>query len=213
MTTEERLTKLENNLIAANRRNRWALATAFLLLLGLLVALNMRTPDEVKARRFVVVDAQGQVRAGLLLTADGSPWLALRDTQGELRAELGVDDSGTASLAMRDAQGRARAELGVDDKGLVGLLLSNAQGKPRAALSVDEDNKVILSMNDAQGVFRAGLFVDPTGAAVLGMRDSQGPLSFNCLSNREAQAGCYYVMPKGSPVPGCPSVQTARLCW
>ncbi len=70
MTTEERLTKLEEDLSTAKRRNRWTLASAALVLVAVVTAGNIRPPaDEVKARRFTVVDAQGNTRAAPALQA------------------------------------------------------------------------------------------------------------------------------------------------
>lgn len=83
MTTEERIEKLEHDLANTKRRNRWILtAAAVLVLVGLVTAGNVRTPDEIKARRFIVVNAQGNPRAMLSMGADGSPALFMLDAQG-----------------------------------------------------------------------------------------------------------------------------------
>ncbi len=88
MTTEDRLTKLKAELASAKRRNRWTLAAAFVLV-GPITAGNVRPPvDEVRPRRFIVVDAQANPRAELAVTA-GRPRLIMRDEQGKVRARTG----------------------------------------------------------------------------------------------------------------------------
>lgn len=107
MTTEERLTKLEEDLSTAKRRNRWTLASAALVLVAVVTAGNIRPPaDEVKARRFTVVDEQGNTRAELRMNVLGIPVLQMLDAQGKTRAELAVFPDGSTVQQMRDAQGR-----------------------------------------------------------------------------------------------------------
>ena len=58
---------------------------------------------EVRARKFVLEDENGEIRAGLVALKDG-PMLALYDEKGENRAGLGVDKDGPM-LALDDENG------------------------------------------------------------------------------------------------------------
>ena len=106
MTTEERLTKLEEDLSTAKRRNRWTMAAALVLVSLLITAIIQKPADEVKARRFIVVDAQGNTRALLYTNEFGMAELNMQDAQRKPRAVLVVLPDGNPMMAFYDAQGR-----------------------------------------------------------------------------------------------------------
>jgi hypothetical protein len=163
---EERLEKLERQ----NRRMKLAglgamvIAGAFVLMGQ---ASGPRTPPEVRAKSFVLVDANGETRARLYMSASGKgpeldlldakgnerltldgPGLTLYDVNGKLRAVLAAGSNGTA-LQLDDANGKVRAHLGVlsDEPGLD---LNGADGKSSAWLLALSDGP-ILDLNDASG--------------------------------------------------------------
>ena len=90
MTIEERLVKME---IKVKRNNRILLAAV--LLAAVLLALGATTPgagsreDTVEAKRFILLDDNGKIRATLDMFEDG-PMLGLFDENGRLRIGLGV---------------------------------------------------------------------------------------------------------------------------
>jgi hypothetical protein len=86
---------------------------------------------EVRARKFVVVDKNGNLRAILALAKTG-PMLGLGDENGKLRTALGLSKDG-AKLSLRDENGKTRARLSVDQGGQPGLRL------------LDEKDKIIWS--------------------------------------------------------------------
>ena len=55
MTTEERIGKLEHDLVAAKSRNRWTLSALLLVAVGCGYNTLTAANSEIKARRFVVV--------------------------------------------------------------------------------------------------------------------------------------------------------------
>jgi len=145
MTTEERLTTLEQKLAATRRRFRWLLVG---LALGLgALALVWALAEEVRAKRFVLVDEEGRERAALEMIED-VPMLSLRNAAGNIRAALSVDADETG-LGLCDAAGNIRATLSVDADGPM-LSLADETATPRAALGVDTDGPRIV-FSDAAG--------------------------------------------------------------
>lgn len=61
--------------------------------------------DVVRARRFVLVDAAGEVRASLAVRPDGAPGLILLDAAGKPRVVLAVRSDGAPHLTLFDAAG------------------------------------------------------------------------------------------------------------
>jgi len=166
VTTDERLEKLEWKLAHAKRRNRWVLGAVALALGVWLVAgtFGPRTAgaqdggapvNEVRAKRLLLVDDAGKIRAMLTMTPAG-PALVLYDAAGNPRVALDVNADGSG-LALSDAAGKIRAVLRVDADGS-GLALRDAAGKPRAGLTLTATGPALV-LSDNGGKLRAGLGV------------------------------------------------------
>lgn len=158
MTIEERLENMERELGRVKRRNHWLLG-AILLLVGGLVAVGALkaivapaqaqgagTAEEIRAKKIVLEDDNGKVRAWLDVVA-GIPMMMVLDENGEVRVALaaGKDDP---RLVLCDEKGRGRTRLGTGKDG-PNLALYDENGKVRAALSADKDgpNLVLYDEN------------------------------------------------------------------
>jgi len=145
MTTEERLTTLEQELAATRRRFRWLLVG---LALGLGVWVFVRAGGRtVRANMFILEDENGQTRAMLSVTA-GRPGLDLYDEKDRLRAILSVVKDGPM-LSLINENGEARASLGVLAPGS-GLGLFDEAGEIRAGMYVAKEGPS-LALRDAAG--------------------------------------------------------------
>jgi hypothetical protein len=160
MDTEERLEKLERELLAEKRRNRWLLAAVGLGLVGVALAWTLATitstaqaqganigPKVIRATQLILEDETGKPRAWLGVSKDG-PMLTLVDENGKPRAMLSVRKDGPA-LLLDDETGKLRAALGVLKSG-PGLEMLDENGKQRAVLSVSKDGPK-LHLSDANG--------------------------------------------------------------
>jgi hypothetical protein len=152
--------------------------------------------DEVRARRFTLVDRQGSCRGSLGLSADGSPALFLYDQRAQPRVELVLEAGGAANLKLQDGEGEVtawlsvgangspslylrgaahqqrlthgHAELCVDARGCPMLSLHDRNGKPRVLLSLGEqDGTPSLSFSEASGELRVLLSGDPDRGSLL----------------------------------------------
>ncbi|MFA5107880.1 MAG: hypothetical protein WC497_06215 [Patescibacteria group bacterium] len=139
MTTEERLEKLERELTATQRRNRWTLGCGAVLILGCLTIAA--TPGDnriIRANSFILEDENGKTRASLSMGKDrGGPGLAMYDENGKTRAVLDVSKNGPA-LNMQDENGNLRASMGVGKDGPL-MVIWDGNGKGRAAMVVIKD--------------------------------------------------------------------------
>lgn len=147
--------------IARLERERWAWRIGIVAvvagLLGLGAAATPGVVEEVRARKVVVVDAQGKERLSLGTLPDGRAVLVLRDARGKERLELSVLADGSPGLVFWDAQGAERLALGVPGDFMSWLSLSDAQGKVRIRLNVAADGGPVLVLADARGVARTVL--------------------------------------------------------
>jgi len=138
MDTEERLEKLERELLAEKRRNRWLLVAVGLGVVGVLAwTLATITPT---------AQAQGANTGPKEIRANA---FIVEDETGKSRAWLGVDENGP-KLSLLDATGKPPAELGATKPG-PGLLLQDENGNPRAMLSVGPRDGPTLLLLDANG--------------------------------------------------------------
>jgi hypothetical protein len=145
-STEVRLENLERELAEtkvelcrARRRNLWILGGG-VLMAGLLALVwpsiesvrpvqaqgYAKVSQEIKAKKFTLVDEQGMDRATLSIEKDGSgPDLVLIDKNYHIRAILGV-----GKLILHDEKGFSRAYLSVGKGGpSLGLLDEKGKGK------------------------------------------------------------------------------------
>ena len=178
MTIEDRLENMERELGRVKRRNRWLLGTMLLLVGGLVAAGAFKTTvnsaqaqgagavKEVRAKRIVLEDENGQERAILGLIED-NPALKLFDKNGKTRAALSLFED-EPRLALRDENGKERVGLSVDKDGPF-LSLSDENGKSRAWLAVTKYGQG-LSLYDEKREIRAWLGVIKDGQS-LGLKD------------------------------------------
>ena len=140
MTTEERLTKLERK----NRRLTLGIVLAGLAT-SLAAAVGMAAPgivpDEVKARKFILVDDDGKGRASLYMSEDG------------------------AGLSLLDANGMTRVLLVASENG-PGLFMFSESGKPSVNLTTRKNAPVSLGLLGENSTSSATLEASERGAAV-----------------------------------------------
>jgi len=138
MTIDERIEKMERQLVRVRWVNRGLIACIVLsLLVGLPFLMAGSGVKEIRANRFILEDENGKTRAELSLKKDG-PVLLLLDENDKSRAELSLKKDGP-NLSLSDENGKPRAGLTVDKDGRPGLLLLDDNGKCLAILSVAMD--------------------------------------------------------------------------
>lgn len=86
----------------------------------------------------------------------------LRDAQGQVRGGLAIDSRGIARLALADEEGKTHVTLSVNEDGRSGLYITDATGLIRAGLASLPDGTPDLGLADAQGVVRIGMGFDKT---------------------------------------------------
>ncbi|MFQ5911803.1 MAG: hypothetical protein ACE5JS_01315 [Nitrospinota bacterium] len=88
---------------------------ALVVSLGATGGGGAKVAEEIRAKKFAVVDEDGRERGVFAVTEMGSG-LQLKDVEGRVRAVLMLDAKGPG-LELRDAKGRARTRLGLTRDG------------------------------------------------------------------------------------------------
>ena len=165
-----RLDRLEHE----NRQLRWA---AVVLLGGAIAAVGVagklgRGTHEVQARRFVLKDESGRVRAVMGPSADGGgPEIALLNEQGEKLATLGATVEETPKFALYD-RGHERVTMTSSRNGSAELAFRNPTLGVSTGLSLLPDGALNLEFFGKARSLRLGVEAD--GSAKLAFADPLG---------------------------------------
>lgn len=108
-----------------------------------------------------VRDSEGRVRAGIFLSEEGDPVLALLDKNEEPRAVLSVAED--PSLLLLDAQGNTRLELAIVE-GNPRLAIGESSDDRRIMVTTRGDDSAYVFMWDKSQELRLGIGVDQHGA-------------------------------------------------
>lgn len=169
--TESTLHTLTRRLDRLEREVRFwkvlgSISLTALTFITLAAANPVSVPDEVRAKRFLVVDAKGEIRGGLALMGDGAITLTLAASNGLSGATLTADPGGGATLVFTDNNGKRRTVLhGGPEGGALYLIDKNETA--RAMLVLRPDETVSLSLYDKSKKARAGLSVTGEGIPVV----------------------------------------------
>lgn len=127
--------------------------------------------DEVRAKRFLLVDDSGKLRAVLGAATAGAVSLGLLDNDDKIRSVLIVDADGTPRLEMLAADETRRLVLSVFPN-RSGLALFGEAARGGAILDIAADGAVTLGLTDRKERTRAGLLLLPDGTALLKLTDT-----------------------------------------
>ena len=195
------VTERSDRLERQNRRLRFGLIAIALgfgaMFLTAAMPSNMQT---VTAQKFVLVDANGKVRADLRLSTFGQPYFSLYDASGRLRADLGLDSGGYPDFSLYDASDKLRAGLGLGTDGEPGFYLSNASGKGEVSLFLDLDGEPNFFLQDASGTVRTLLALDKDGQPRFELYDasSKSRLTLGSVALTSPSRGGTTITPKAS---------------
>lgn len=127
--------------------------------------------SEVRAKRFLLVDDAGKLRAVLGAATGGAVSLGLLDNDDKIWSVLIVDADGTPRLEMLAADETRRLVLSVfPNRSDLALFGKAARGG--AILDVATDGAVTLGLTDRKERTRAGLLLLPDGTALLKLTDT-----------------------------------------
>jgi hypothetical protein len=149
------------------------------LLMGTSTGKSAKTADEVRAKRFILIDEDGRQRAMLGIEtimdnpqAPGSTVLRFYDEKGQSRLSHSLAPGGSASMGIMSVDGRSKALLiGGTDIQRIGFFDKN--GSALAQLAVGADGSSNLLLRDSTGV-RAALDVEADGSPALRLYDTNG---------------------------------------
>lgn len=106
----------------------------------------------IRAREFVLEDANGRERAALKIDGVDNALLFFRGPDGSVRCFIGVTPDGTPRIALQYAGGKGMIELEASDRlKTAALVLSGPNGKSKAVLAVAPNGVPAIVLYDEHG--------------------------------------------------------------
>ncbi|HEV7499491.1 MAG TPA: hypothetical protein VGQ33_05775 [Vicinamibacteria bacterium] len=138
--------------------------------------------DTVRARRFELVDARGEVRAVLGTQADnGAPGFLISDREGRPRMALHVSPDDTPAFDLLDATGAPRVHVALGDDGApVVTLFGSTENPAQALLTVTGEGAAHLRLTQADGRTRLFCSLQADGTPYLSLMDAEGRPKLSC---------------------------------
>ncbi len=133
-------------------------------LLSALAASRVFLPaevDEIRARRFIVVDDRGTTRVQLGLLGEEGAGLELADSRGVGRAAIAVRPDGAAAIEMLGEERHPRVTLEVLPDGSPRLELRGPDGMSAVTVGVRRDGAAHVLLADHHGQHRSALTITP----------------------------------------------------
>lgn len=163
------LARLEN-LERDNRRWRRCAGLLALLVLGTIsMALVAPTADEIKAKRFILVDDAGQSLGRWEADSQGHPQLHM--IKGKDQVFLTTNNPG---VLVRGGDGKRGAFMGIEPNGSVKLQLQSERFIDGMHLIVRPDGSNGLYSHDTKGYARANIQTMADGTSSFGIQDERG---------------------------------------
>jgi hypothetical protein len=140
--------------------------TALVVLASIaLGAARAKIPDEIRAKRFTLVDQGGTPIASLAVNPKGDPMLRLSSRAGVADMTLKITNTGTPTLTFFDETVSIFPS---------GLTLAATDGRPRATLESSSDGSTSLRLYTTDSRPIARLVVTPEGTALIELQDRLG---------------------------------------
>jgi hypothetical protein len=138
--------------------------------------------DSVRARRFELVDAKGEVRAVLGTQADsGAPGFLVSDSAGRPRVALHVSAEDAPAFDLLDATGAPRVHVALALDGAPVLTLFGPTERPaQALLTVTTEGAAHLRLAQPDGHTRLFCSLQPDGTPYLSLMDGDGRPKLSC---------------------------------
>jgi len=173
MTPEERIEKMERQLVQVRWFNRCLIACIVLSLGFVYISKRKNVVQsgvkEIRASRFIIEDENRKPRVVLAITSDG-PGLRLCDENGKERAVLAVTPNGP-ELRQYDKNANERIHLGMTKD--IAILSLNDENQQLSSILSASKNGPRLLLSDENGNIRALLWVDKSGP-ILSLKDENG---------------------------------------
>ncbi len=110
------------------------------------------THEVVRAKSFELVDEEGELRALMGSSPNGSVGLEIYGDDETPRLTVGINRGGTARIDLRDTAGTPRARLAVEASGTPAIFsIRDAEGRIRAQVAMHDGEAVGVNLMDGTG--------------------------------------------------------------
>jgi hypothetical protein len=106
----------------------------------------------VRAREFILEDAEGRERAALRMDGANNTLIHFRGPEGQTRCFMGVTDNGTPRIALLYANGKGMIELEASDSlNTAAVIIAGPNGKAKVVLALTNCEVPTIVLYDEHG--------------------------------------------------------------
>ena len=109
--------------------------------------------NELRVRRLVIEDKDGEGKIILMTTPDGSLAIGLRDTEGQVRLQLILLDGTEPKVLLTDNERKGRVQLTVDVRRNAGVTVFHDNDRPWFTANTDGHHHYFLCVFDRENEF------------------------------------------------------------
>ncbi|MCP4644512.1 MAG: hypothetical protein GY851_28975 [bacterium] len=134
-----------------------------------------RRRKRIRAKEFVLEDAQGHERASLSVDDEDNAVLSFKDKLGQTRLFLGLTEDGTPRVSLQYAKGRGSIQLEANDAlESAAIIITGPTGVAQVVLAIAQNGQPAIALLDEDGNLS---FPNPSQATPDGGDD--GPRGFD----------------------------------
>ena len=109
--------------------------------------------NEVRLRRLVVEDGNGNPKIVMTTTGDRAPVIALLNAEGEIRLQLVMLDGIEPKILLSDREGRGRLQMTIDEHDNAGITMFHDNDRPWFFCSTDGHRNYVMCLFDREKEF------------------------------------------------------------
>src|SRR5215207_929087 len=110
------------------------------------MSADSNVADEIRARRLIIEDAEGNSKIILGTTPEGHPGIGLRDQNGVIRMQLIVLDGNSPKVLLTDSAGNGRVQVMVDEHDSAGISIFHDNDRPWLLFTTDGHRNYIMCL-------------------------------------------------------------------
>lgn len=155
--------------------------------------------NEIRARRFVVVDGKGEPRVEIGRLGERETGIVVWDNKRANAVAVAVSDVGMPHVTFQNGNGQSPLELAMIKGKLPVFVMRDAEGKRRLSMVGAEDGQIGVRLYDGRENNRCEISLGPNGQPRVVLRDNQGTARTRLLLDDAGRAALDFVSTQDHP--------------
>lgn len=143
---------------------------------------------EIRAKKFTLVDANGEERGELAIMRNGQPGFGIWNKKTATSASIYMDDSGMPHIELEGEDDKVGLELMVLEKQMPMLVLRDSLGRRRIVVAVGKSGRPQVNLYDENKVVRCSVSLAEEDQPTIAFRDKNDKLRGSLMVDASGNA-------------------------